>query len=160
MISSITTKTRPYIMERDRDSTESDQTIFHVKSKTVKEGSQTTANYAKAQIQKRRGSQSTEYDVGHLQKAEVEEWLRCVLKVERYLVVKDAPENANDHFALKTEAEPAKYTKRENGDIVVVSTEVEADLRFIFQSMDIADTEEVMEAAVKQSRLEETVKNA
>ena len=162
MITSISLKPHPYVLEADRTNVE-DRTIFHIIPKTVRGASETAADYARVQREHRRKG-IKEIDVKAMQLADDKEWLRAIQRVQNYGVTPNCPGPADDasgydHFLVKSEKEPAKYVKKKDGIIVITDTSDEADLKYIFWSMSVEDTEEIMKAYLDYNVLKEGAKN-
>jgi hypothetical protein len=157
MARGISNKPQQYILECDRGLPDVEQSIYWITCKTVKSSTETAAEYAKAQINKKGGKQ--EINVPLWQTADDKTWCKAVSKIENFIVPVDAVEGAYEHFFLKTTNEPSVYKlDEETKDITVVLTTNEADLKFIFWCMNSTDAEEIISAYYNNNELKAGLK--
>lgn len=164
MITSITCKEHPFVLQADRTAPENEKTIFWIVPKTVRGATEMAANYAGVQIENRR-SKKKEIDVQAMHNADSKEWLRAVHRIENFGILVGAPgptedSSSYDHFLAKSEADPSAYVKDDTGLIVIKNTTDSNDLKYILWAMSPADQEEIMSAYFNYSELKEGLKNA
>lgn len=157
MISSITTKPVPFIIERERTIPAAEQTVFWIKPKTQEDTNESASNYAKAAVTNRRKGRN-DLDPKAMQQADIAEWMNIVIRIENFLCIPGAPGGAYDHFSVKSAADPTKYKTTTDG-IVVTDTDVDVDRRMIFISMSPKDSEEILAAAVDFNELKAGERN-
>lgn len=162
MITGIVRKQHPFVLEADRTNPPDQQTVFWIVPKTVRGATETAANYAKVQIEKRRKG-TKEIDVKAMQLADMDEWLKAVERVQNFACPEGAPglndeDSAFDHFVLRAEKDPSKYVVK-GDNIIIVDTTDEMDRKYIMCAMCPAEQEEVMNAYFDYSALKEGLKN-
>lgn len=148
-----------YILENDRNLlNEKEQTVFWIKPKTVRDGTDSAEAFGKAFTENKR-KKRTDMDKRVFNSAEDSQWLKHIIKIENAWIDVDSPEGAYDHFLSKVESDPTNYLQEDDGYIRVVSTEDEKDRLAIFHAICPDDAEEVIGAVSNYSQLREGSKN-
>jgi len=88
MIKGVKRETIPYVVEDDRGSDPKSQTIFHIMPKTGHDANLTVSRYGQASRDVRGGYK--EFSVKKLDKADIEEFLSIVKKVEKFQLQDDS----------------------------------------------------------------------
>ena len=135
MIRAVVKKAVPYVLEDDRNSPVTEQTVFWVTPKRSHEANKTLQRYGGAQREARGGYR--EFSVSKLDAADAEEFISLVEKVERFGLAPDSP-FFNAH--------------KPNG--LVKETTDKALLAEIAQSMSSGHLTEIFDAAGDASKLE------
>jgi len=134
MIRAVIKKAIPYVLEDDRNSPITEQTVFWVTPKRSHEANKTLQRYGGAQKDGRGGYR--EFNVNKLDAADVEEFISLVEKVERYCLAPDTP-----------------FIKQFKGGIVIETTD-KAVLAEIAASMSSGQLTEIFDASGDASKLE------
>lgn len=162
MITSVTIKSVPFVLEKDRTSPANEQTVFHLRPKTVTGAIETAANYAKIRIQDRRNKRD-QIDAAAMKLAEMSEFKSIVEKIERYAVTQGAPENAYDHFLVKKEKASDGYhdITLPDGTRAILIDEIvdDVDKQYVYLSMQPKDLDELTEASQDATKLKEGERN-
>lgn len=162
MLSTIIEKPHAFVLETERSLPPDEQTVFYIRPKTQRDTNQTAVDYAKAQTLDRRRGKSN-IDKKALDTADLNEWLRAVIKIENVFVAVGSPEGAYDHFNQRKTENPTGFEEKEIEGvpgIIVKTTEDKIDIQYLFWALSTGETEEVMAAFINYGELRTGLKNA